>query len=255
MRISGKQQSGIFVRRKVEKQLEATMIPVERSIFPVRIPVECSYSQIIERMSECENHYGLTRQGQQIQLALRVEASDLAVAREIFLPQDDRNTDENRHVAPRTFWSFSQHIMRSSHCPGNVQVERGSGDETVGDSACSRKSVTEANAGLWLQRELNLPQGKAFITPSEGHRDRDEEEKPRTAWERLDRDGQTTSSTPDAWFGKTFTSKATTLAGPSPSANYQTAGWCSSGKWVTNKACKGDPGTGECGQRGPTLSP
>ena len=64
--------------------------------------VESSYSQILERMSECENHYGLTftiRLRQQIQFALRVEASDLVVTREIFLPQDDRFTEENRHVA------------------------------------------------------------------------------------------------------------------------------------------------------------
>ena len=49
-------------------------------------------------------------------------------------------------------------------------------------------------------RELNLPQGKASITASEGQKDRDKEEKPRTARERLDREGQTTSSTPDSWF-------------------------------------------------------
>ena len=109
MRISGKQQSGIFIRRTMRKQLEATMILVTQSIFPVWILVECSYPQILERMAECENHHGLTfriRQRQQIHFALRVEASDLAVTREIFLPQDDRFTEKNRHVAPRTFWSI-----------------------------------------------------------------------------------------------------------------------------------------------------
>ena len=69
-------------------------------------------------------------------------------------------------------------------------------------------------------RELNLLQGKVFITLSGRQRDRDKEHKPRLAWERLCRGEQAASSTPDAWFGKTFPSKGTT-PGPSPWASHQ----------------------------------
>ena len=146
--------------------------------------MECSYPQILERMAECENHHGLTfriRQRQYIQFALRVEASDLAVTREIFLPQDDRFTEENRHVAPRTFWSIGPFPYTA--CAPHIVQAMTRWSEALGTTWLVIPIFPENRSRMqhgqcWVvaaetpppARELNLPQGKAFITPSEGQR-------------------------------------------------------------------------------------
>ena len=154
----------------VEETIEATMIPVEQSMFPVWIP----WSAVtVEFLSGCQSakitmasHSGSDRDNK-IQFARRTTVSL-------------RKTDMWPGVPfGRVDWSFflTRRVLLTwcRRCPGGARLL---GMKWLVIPVAPESRSRTQHGQCWIVAaetpppalELNLPQGKAFITPSEGQK-------------------------------------------------------------------------------------